>query len=54
MERRANCGGELAIVAAILEQPAIDFNFTGRNGCECGAARAPPDSPAVRPTARPE
>ncbi len=41
MERRPNCGGELAIVAAILEQPVIEKILTHL----WLQARAPPRAP---------
>ena len=39
------CGGELKIIAAILEQPVVEKNLT-RLGLQ---ARAPPRTPALRP-----
>ena len=42
LERCPNCGGELKIIAAILEQPVIEKNFT-HLGLH---ARAPPRAPA--------
>jgi hypothetical protein len=42
MERCPNCGGELKIIAAILEQPVIEKTLT-RLALQ---ARAPPCAPA--------
>ncbi len=42
MERYPNCGGELKIIAAILEQPVIEKILT-HLGLQ---ARAPPRAPA--------
>ena len=44
MEHCPNCGGELKIIAAILEQPVIEKILTHL----CLQARAPPRAPARR------
>ena len=45
LEHRPNCGGELKIIAAILEQPVIEKILT-HLGLQ---ARAPPRAPACGP-----